>query len=226
MKKLLAVVLFTCLATTVFAIDLSAGIGATVGSFSQTKNTEDDSPIAYARNEVWATVPFGFSAYFDATYGVAAIGFKANGNTHYKSTLVVGASTFITESDDDNRAGFLSFSLLGRYPFTLGPVSLFPLAGIEYDVNLYWKDVDGYDLKASLTDQQKADLNQFWFKFGVGADIGVYKGLYARPLVLLGFKLLNQEERDDLESTISSGATVARKTDFLFEGGVQVGWRF
>jgi hypothetical protein len=224
MKKLMAASLLLCLAAEVFAIELSAGGGMTVGSLSQTAYYEqyifDTWKIADT------TVPFGFQAYFDATYGMAAIGFTMNGNTHTVSTITFGASTVTTPSDDDNRSGFLSFSLLGRYPFTLGPVSIFPLAGIEFDMNLYWKDVDGNDLKASLTDQEKADLNRFWFTFGVGSDIGLYKGLYVRPLVLLGFKLLNAAEQQDIQDATTAGATVARKTDFLFEGGVQVGWRF
>ncbi|MCX7030022.1 MAG: hypothetical protein NTU62_07870 [Spirochaetes bacterium] len=185
----------------------------TVGSFSQTAYCEEYL-VWDSRKDVQTTVPFGFSAYFDATYGVAAVGFRANGNTHTKTTQVILGTTIISDADDENSAGFLSLSLLGKYPFALGPVSLFPLFGIKYD------------LKAPLTDQEKADLNQFWFKAGVGADIRILKGLYVRPQVLLGFKLLSQAEREQIETRLGDGATVARKTDFVFEGGVQAGWRF
>ena len=94
----------------------------------------------------------------------------------------------------------------GPLPFALGPVSLFPLLGIEYDLNLYLKDADGTDLKAGLTDQEKADLNQFWFKAGAGADFVVYKGLYVRPLVLMGFKLLTRENGRRSRTAIDAAA--------------------
>ena len=51
------------------------------------------------------------------------------------------------------------------------------------------------------------NLDQFWFKFGVGADIGVYKGLSVRPLALFGFKLLNSAEKADLQDA-QANATV------------------
>ena len=54
----------------------------------------------------------------------------------------------------------------------------------------------------------------------------MYKGLYVRPLVLLGFKLLNQGEKDAIANAITAGSTIARKTDFVMEAGVQAGWRF
>ena len=140
---------------------------------------------------------------------------------------VDGGTTNTSESDVDGRAGYLSFSLLGRYPFALGPVSIFPLLGMEYDLNLYYQDIDGNDLKARFPDQEKADLNQFWFKAGVAADIALYKGLSARSQALLGFKLLNQGEKADLQDAIDNyGATTARMTEFVFKGGVQAGWRF
>lgn len=226
MKKLLPVILLTCLATVAFGLDFSAGASATVGTFSSTYHYTEWTVDEWT--ERWTTVPFDFTAYFDATYGMAAVGFRANGSTRYVLKWTLGAFSFDNSGDDiedENRSGFLSFCLLGRYPFALGPVSLFPLLGVEYDLNLYYKDVDGNDLKAALTEQEKADLNQFWFKLGAGADITLYKGLYVRPLALFGFKLLNSAEKDTLENAKANAAS-ARYTDFLFEGGVMVGWRF
>jgi hypothetical protein len=159
-------------------------------------------------------------AYFDATYGMAAIGFRANGNTRQNITTVISGSTVdLAPTDDDYSSGFISFSLLGRYPFAVGPVSIFPLAGFEYDLILDHHDDTGAELDTT-------GLDQFWFKIGVGSDIKIYKGLYVRPLVLLGFKLLNADEKKRVQDTLDSCASSARCTDFVFEGGVQAGWRF
>jgi hypothetical protein len=226
MKRRLAISLLLCLSATAFAIDLSAGGGMTVGSFCSTYNYTEW--VVDEWTERWTSVPVGFVAFLDATYGVAAIGYRANGSTQYILKWTAGAFSFDnTNSDieDDDRSGFLSIALLGRYPFALGQVSLFPLLGIEYDLNLCYQDENGADLKASLTDQENADLNQFWFKAGVGADISISKSLYVRPLVLLGFKLLNSAEKADLQDARDNAAS-ARYIDFTFEGGVQAGWRF
>jgi hypothetical protein len=227
MKKLLPVILLLCLATAAFGLEFSAGAGATVGGFWQTEYYEDYVVIYDERKIMDATVAVSFSAWFDAMYGMASIGFRANGLTHRTITNVGPFAPAGSESDTDERWGYLSFSLLGRYPFALGPVRLFPLLGIEYDLNLYHKDSDGTDLKASLTDEEKGYLNQFWFKFGVGADITLSKRLYVRPLALIGFKFLNAAEKQVIQDAIDTGgASVARKTDLVFAGGVQVGWRF
>lgn len=228
MKKLVLAAFLAAIAICAFGIDLSAGAGMTIGGFSQTTYFEPYTFILTfdSFKQTVTNTPFAFTVYFDATYAVATFGFRGNGSPHQTIVTVLGGSTNTNDTDIDERAGFVSFSLLGRYPFLLGPVSLFPLLGIEYDLNLYWKDAAGADLKASLTSDEKSWLNQFWFKAGVGADFFVYKGLYIRPLVLLGFKLLNQGEKDDIASAESSGATIARKTDFVVEAGVQAGWRF
>ena len=119
MKKLFAIALFAVLAASAFALDLSAGGGLTLGSFAQTTYYEPWGPFDSVET-VMTTVPFGFSAYFDATYGVAAVGLRVNGNTHSVNTSVFGSTTLTTPSDDNNRSGFLSMSLLGKYPFKLG----------------------------------------------------------------------------------------------------------
>lgn len=231
MKKLLVVPLLLCLATAAFALDLSAGGGVTLGGFSQTAYFEPYFWLIFdvdSYKDVLTNMPFAVAVYFDATYGALTLGFRTNGSTHQKTTVIWGSNTNISEGDDENRSGFLTFSLLGRYPFTLGPITLFPLLGIEYDLNLYYRNTDGTNWKESMSDEQKADLNQFWFKGGVGADIVLYKGLYVRPQVLLGFKLHNQAERDRLVAAQGApyDATTFRITDSVFEGGVQAGWRF
>jgi len=218
MKKLLVVSALTCLATAVFAFDLSAGGGISVGGFSSTYYYED--LIVDSLTERSCTVPFAVSAYFDATYALAAIGFRANGNTHTTYKIVTGGGTFYpAPADDDYDWGFLSFSVLGKYPFVLGPVIIFPLAGIEYDLILYRHDETGAALSTG-------GLDQFWFKLGAGSDIDIYKSLYVRPLALIGFKLLNTDEKKKVQDTLDAGASLARITDFAFDGGVQVGWRF
>jgi hypothetical protein len=217
MKKLLPVILLTCLATSAFSLDLSVGAGTTVGGFSQTAYYENY--LFDSQKIVRTTIPFGFFAYVDATYGLVSVGFTMNGNTHTTNTMVDFFGTLINESDDEYSSGFLSFSLLGKFPFALGPVSMFPIAGIEYDLILYYHDDTGAALDTT-------NLDRFWFKVGVGSDIKIFKGLYVRPLALIGFKLLNADERQDVQDAEDAGATKARMTDVVFEGGVQVGWRF
>lgn len=226
MKRLTVVLVLSLLAAGAFALDLSAGVGPSVGSLCR-KFSAEQYLVWDSYTDRFTTVPWGLAAFFDATYGQAAVGLRGNGTTHEKWTGVIGTNTFSGEPDDTNASGFLSVSVLGKYPFALGKMfTLFPLLGIEYDLNLWLKDQDGVDLKAAMTDEDKADLNQFWFKGGVGADVALGKSLSLRAELLLGFKLLSQAERDRVDSAQSGGAVKVSQVDTTADLAVYARYTF
>ena len=219
MKKLLPVLVLVLLAAGAYALDLGAGGGASIGSVCRQFSAEQYT-IWDSYKDRFTTVPFGFTAFFDATYAQVAVGLLTNGNTHETWTGVIGGSTITNDADDNYCTGFLSLALMGKYPFPLGRFTLFPLLGIQYDLNLWAKDETGADLKASMTDQQKADLNQFWFKGGAGVDFRLAKNLSLRSELVLGFKLHNQAERDRVETAESGGAVKVSQVDTTLDLGV------
>jgi len=195
MKKLFVVLVL--LAFTVggaFAINLSAGVGASIQAYSNTLSDSASSGgvTASASNTINYT-PLGVSAFFDATYLQAAIGYEvANGG----SSTVSGTGVTTTTSSLNQNLSYLLFSAYGKYPFKLGPVSLFPLLGITYLLNLTYTDSSGNNLKSGLTSQEQADLNQLWIRGGVGADFSLGQKLYLRPELLTGFKILSSTDND------------------------------
>ena len=89
--------------------------------------------------------------------------------------------------DLDNRFQF-GLNLLGKYPFTLGPISLFPLLGIGGNLVLPG---------AKIT-----DLSQFGLLGGAGLDLKLGKSLFLRGEGLFQLRLPNSQ-MEDLSKTLS-----------------------
>jgi hypothetical protein len=151
--------------------------------------------------------------FFDATYVQLHIGYSLNRG----STEPTAAST---------STGFaallaaVSFGAAVKYPIVIGPVAVFPIAGVEYRLNLSYTDDKGNDLKAGLSGPRSA-LNELWLKGGVGMDVS-FGGLFLRPIVLVGFMPLGIGGAATLSSTHPTGSlSLARGTlsvdlDILF----------
>ncbi len=101
---------------------------------------------------------------------------------------------------------YLTLGGLLKYPFKVGPVTLFPLLGVEYDVNLVHGATDYFEPQG-ITTPITPDFNQFWIKGGVGADISLGQRLYIRPEALYGIKLLNSAEQAYVTQVQQLGAT-------------------
>jgi hypothetical protein len=125
-----------------------------------------------------------------------------------------------------NRETFLGIGILLRYPFTVGRFSVFPLIGVENDINLTYADADGNDLKSGLSSYARDHLNKAFLKVGVGADILVSKFIFLRPTVLLGFRLISGIQRDTVEYYKSTYAlTDVMASTSEFEIALLVGFR-
>ncbi len=225
MKRLLFVLVIASLAAGAFALDFGVGGGLSAASVCQ-KFSAEQYLVWDSYTDQFTTVPWGFAAFLDATYGQMSLGLRTHGNTHEKWTGVNGGFTLSDDVDDNYCTGYLSIGLLGKYPFHLGKLSVFPLLGIEYDLNLWAKDETGADRKASMTAQQIADLDQFWFKAGAGMDFSLAKNLSLRSELTLGIKLLNQTERDRIDGATSGGAMNVSQVDTSLDLGVFVQYTF
>ncbi len=112
---------------------------------------------------------FVFDAFLDVKYAVLQLGFGgSSGNVKSE-----GEATAIKSS-------YLNIGVLGKYPFIIKNVKLFPLLGFDTDIALNVKIEDfEYD--------KKDDFNRFWLDVGLGADIPITGGLFLRPQALFGF---------------------------------------
>lgn len=213
-----------------FAFDLSAGAGAAVGSYNA--KVDLSATVAGSTNTSTTTLkytPFGIDAFVDATYAQLAVGYRM-----MNVGSITSSGTGVTTSTTNNNENFsyITFQGLAKYPFHFGKISVFPLAGILYALNLTATDsVTGTDLKASLTSQQKSDLNEVWLQGGVGADFD-FGNFYIRPEGLIGYKLLNQTEKDMLSAmktalTLLGATNVSGSITYLnYQFAIMVGYKF
>lgn len=200
MKKLLAAIVFTAFSISgVFAIGMSAGVGPSVASTSWSTSMSASGTTASGTD---AIVPFGAQIFFDATYVQLSAGY-------IMATKATLSGTGMTTTSYDNNLGYLTFAALGKYPLKVGPVTLFPLGGIEYDLNVNHPSSGGYfeGSNALLANPTSSDYNQFWIKGGVGADVALGGHFFVRPEALYGFKPLNSDEQALVNAAKSSGVS-------------------
>ena len=159
MKKSFVLVALVCLSVMTFAQGLSVGVG---GSFSPNFFTVKQSVGSDWGQQSISSSFFGGAAFVDAKYVEASVGIGANSKSYstsisYSSSSLGSGSS--TNGSDAAVGTYLALSALGKYPFAIGSFTLFPLLGIEYDLNLSYKDSNGNDLKSAMTSDQKASLN-------------------------------------------------------------------
>ncbi len=221
MKRFFAILLVLLLGcgTALFGLDLSAGAMIDYTRVNEHVGGSFGGSSGYDNINIPA---LNLGAFFDATYAQVSIGYF--GSLTGKEDISSGGTT--TSADYNYYTKYISAGLLGKYPFDLGMVKLFPLLGIEYDLNLSLTDQNGNDVKSTLTDQEKKDMNQFWVKVGAGADFDLTKNIYFRPEILFGYKLPSQTDKDTVDSLQAAGATGVSVVWTRWDFGLMAGYRF
>jgi hypothetical protein len=213
-KKIIVAVLLLGLAIGASALDMSVGAGA---ALNFTSGTMKFSGPGVDGDVTAHFMPANFVAFFDATYVQVSAGYMFyNGVTATSSgsptTVSVGGS-----------ASYLSFAVYGKYPFSVGQFTIFPLLGVEYKLNLTATDENGKD-KSTMTSQEQADLNELWFEAGVGADFS-FGRFYVRPEMLIGFKPLSSTDNDAVKAATVPPFTSGSMSWFTMNVEVLVGYK-
>ena len=194
-RIILALLLVTLAAGGTFAqVQLSAGFG---GNFAfGIDSAADDYSFYYLAYNIGG----GFYVFFDADYVEADVGMLFGYQSHFFSY----GHKEIKERID---VTYLTLGLYGKYPIYLGGFTLSPMLGVQFDVGLNAKNVNGDDVV--FGDQRYKEyymlyyyFNRLWVKLGVGADFNLSDMLYLRPSVLYGINfgtkwVRNQEELVD-----------------------------
>jgi hypothetical protein len=190
-------------ATGVFALDVSTGLSVSSGFFIH-RLTTSNSSLGVSSDLTNTSIPFHAEAYLDAGYIQLGAGFRLRVLGHQKQTLTVSGSTSTVAESDTGTEGYVAVSLYLKYPFTVGQFVLFPLLGIERDVNVLILDAGGNDVRGSKTDQQLGDESQIWLKAGMGAQMALSSWGYLRAQLLLGWKVPNPTENGQVANAKSS----------------------
>ena|GEM_PF-3797380 len=98
--------------------------------------------------------------------------------------------------DITGKMTYLDMDALLRLPLRLGNhMALAFLGGAEYDLNLSYKDSGGKDLKSSMTEKEKSNLNRFLFDLGLGLQLD-FGNVILYPQLIYGFKVKSDADRD------------------------------
>jgi hypothetical protein len=230
LKKALVVLMAFSLSAAVFAlgqdVETSAGIGFSASSYYYTEKAAKGSDSSKKTEK---TLLWGGCAFFDATYAQLSLGFgMSDVNASYKvadDLGIMGGSIDATYNDYPTMT-YLSFGILFKYPVDMTGFYLFPLLGLEYDLNLGYKDADGNDLKADMSADEKANLNMVWIKAGIGLDIPIARKIYLRPEVLAAYKFRSKLNTDAVDAYEASGASDVSVTTIKVDIGLLLGYQF
>jgi opacity protein-like surface antigen len=201
---------------------ISVGGGGFVSGDFSTWNVDEDIPGDLNRYNA-TSLSGGPFVFFDLTYLELGIGLAVGEikNSNSESDLAANPN-FPAETISLHGSAYL------KYPFKLSTMfSLFPLAGIDYDLYMLSKKDDGREAKFPVsagTQDAKAleALSALSFKLGAGLDTYFTDHLFLRTELIYGIKLPNKMEkylydvRQNIDWTLSHGG------DFK----IAVGYRF
>jgi hypothetical protein len=218
MKKLLALLVVLLLATGAFAQDINISAGAEIDynymliGFGTDPN---DNTIVFNALSI--------GAYVDITYVSIGVSYifsigDPTGAVYVDGTKDEVNSDLFTAIMEKTSISYLAITALGKYPFDVGGVTIFPMLGLEYILNLSMEQ-DGTDMKDTMTDEQKDSLNDLFILGGVGADFNITESIYARVLALFAFNLT-----PDSPLGIMGGAE--NEWGWTVKAGVAIGYRF
>jgi uncharacterized protein YcnI len=128
---------------------------------------------------------------------------------------------------------YFSFSLLGKYPISLGSkLTLSPMVGFDWNIATSYQlkyngTVVGNKVKRSdVPDDDKNKYDGFLINIGAGADFALTQKLYLRLSAMYGFKTKSKAEKDWITDMKDEGAEKAS----VFTGGptikLGVGFKF
>lgn len=129
----------------------------------------------------------GAYGFFDATFAEVDFAFLGGGT----SGSNVASGTFAA----------LDLALLGKYPFSLGRITLFPLLGIDYMIVVSQK-YDGFKV------DKPAEASTFAFDFGGGLDFPLGEHLYLRGEFLYALRLPSKRLKDSKKAAGSDASYI------------------
>jgi hypothetical protein len=175
MARRIVIALFVLVSVSSFGegIDLSAGVfWGFDGTFVSTSMF--DSEVASKR-----LLMSVYGAYFDATFVRLEIDYMFNAGKPALTSL--GENVEDRYVPDNYWITRLDVLLLGKYPFDLGSVTVWPAAGAQYGIVLIINE-DG-DVTNDLAANPDLELNDFFLLAGVGVDYTVERWTLSPSLI-------------------------------------------
>jgi hypothetical protein len=167
--------------------DMSFGNGLKMPAWkTEIEGTEIEVKAGSAGENIFSFGAFGF---VDATYAVFDVSFAYG--------IGRGFSVYDGKREtDDKNMGYvqLGFSLMGKFPIDLGMLTVFPLAGFNYNLVLS-ASYDGDTIDWG-SDSAAGMLSQFGILIGGGLDFPITNDLFLRGELLFQLRFSNKMMRD------------------------------
>jgi hypothetical protein len=249
-KKTLAAVLAVLPGLAAFGLDipLSAGGGVLAGGLftRYTLNAEGNlgGPTDVVSTQNMNQLNYGGYLFVDAAWAELSLSFQGGNNTWeelYSAKAEDGTVRDEQSTGGTGTEGMLGIALLGKYPFRLNQrLSIFPLAGLEYQIALWeYRDPElgrQYDrtdgIRESDSNNNPYSLsvwNSLLINIGAGLDLNLPSRLFLRTELLYGFRLQTPYEIDALEKIKKMANAPSPKLRGLTSGPtlrIALGWRF
>jgi opacity protein-like surface antigen len=207
-----------------FGTDFSLGGGGFLGGlFTRYTLTADgkyeipgliETPVDVLSTQEINQINYGGYLFFDAAFAELSLGFHRGDNTWREDLSINSPTEGEVYSSNPQGTGtelMLDLTLLGKYPFRLGErFTLFPLAGVEYQIALLERrkqgDLRAYDRTDGVLEKDSnrdayrlSAWNSLLIDIGAGFDFIVFPSMYLRAELLYGFRLMTPYEVDALE---------------------------
>ncbi|MDR0409924.1 MAG: hypothetical protein LBH18_05960 [Spirochaetaceae bacterium] len=224
-KKPILVSVFIFLSSTTFSLDLSTGYGLTLGANFDTLTSDVDNGAALAK-QLYSQFNFGALVFFDATYVMADINFYGSSTTFLHNKTL---KNYTNVNDDYQLIGAnLAFGFYLKYPFNLGYISIFPIAGIQGSIGLaqnFSRDFDGINAKKGESYGDAKDWSTFIVKGGVGADVRMSGIMFFRAELFFDYKFNSALDKAFIDAVEKGGSLLTYNNNMGFEASFMLGYR-
>ncbi|GMO16200.1 MAG: hypothetical protein Pg6A_02440 [Termitinemataceae bacterium] len=226
-KKLIFIIVFGSAVFSANALDLSAGIGGSIGYIFTSIETDIPEPgkeLLKAMEDT-KTLPWGIFAFFDAQYAELNFGFKSIFAEYDKKF----ANMVYSVDSLEETYNFFNLGLKVKYPFLIADdmIKIFPFAGLDYSIFTTGKAIeDGRTVRADRDDLRSSNLfDAFSLNAGIGSDFFVGDFVYIRLQISYEFWFNTESDKDAINSIKSIGYKFS-----IFQSGpvanLAIGFRF
>ena len=154
---------------------------------------------------------FCLRGFLDFFYGVVSVGYRTAISKVSGKISALGSSM---SSDVFFSISILEVRLLGKYPFRVGTMTVFPLLGLE-STACFGGKVGTIDFLA----QTRADYSDISLLADVGGDFPVSQQVFLRPGLIIGYVLTSKRD-----NSYYAGVTYVGSSGWLIELGLGIGY--
>ena len=196
MKKLISVLILFLLTVTALIAEMELSTGGGVFYDGNFGSGAEGKTLGIPWSKAEQNNSFGAYIFFDAVFAEASISFSSGTVT---GQHIVNSTEMSSWKDHYMQIGF---TLLAKYPIGIGNITLFPLAGINYNCVISATDKSG----SNYSDPANR-FSQFGIMGGAGIDCHINRNLYLRAEGMFQFRFPSERWKSEADGILNSNTT-------------------